>query len=272
MQGITKFIPTDRKASYINLLLKVGFDTIDFGSFVSPKAIPQMRDTASVLEKLDLSDGGTRLLAIVANQRGANDAVNHEEISYLGYPFSVSQTFQLRNTNATIEESLDRVRDIQEICLKRSKKLVVYLSMGFGNPYGDPWNVEIVQKWVDILADMEIKILALSDTIGVSTPDSIKYLFSNLIPPYPDVEFGAHLHTNPSSWYEKIHAAYVSGCRRFDSTIKGYGGCPMAKDELTGNMATENLLEYFKMHDIAYPLHEDWMIRAMRASLEVFPN
>lgn len=272
MQGLTKFIPTDRKASYINLLLKVGFDTIDFGSFVSPKAIPQMRDTASVLEKLDLSNSGTRLLAIVANQRGANDAVNHEKISYLGYPFSVSQTFQLRNTNATIEESLDRVRDIQEICLKRNKKLVVYLSMGFGNPYGDPWNVEIVQKWVDILADMEIKILALSDTIGVSTPDSIKYLFSNLIPPYPDVEFGAHLHTNPSSWYEKIHAAYVSGCRRFDSTIKGYGGCPMAKDELTGNMATENLLEYFKMHDITYPLNEDWMIRAMRASLEVFPN
>lgn len=272
MQGLPKFIPTDRKASYINLLLKVGFDTIDFGSFVSPKAIPQMRDTAEVLDKLDLSQTSTKLLAIVANQRGAQEAARFEQISYLGYPFSVSQTFQLRNTNATIEESLDRVKDIQETCMTAGKKLVVYLSMGFGNPYGDPWNVEIVQKWVDILAEMEIRILALSDTIGVSTPDSIQYLFTNLIPPYPDVEFGAHLHTTPSSWYEKVHAAYQSGCRRFDSTIKGYGGCPMAKDELTGNMATENLIDYFKLHTIPYTLNEDFLLKAMHAALEVFPN
>lgn len=271
MQGLPKFIPTERKASYINLLLRIGFDTIDFGSFVSPKAIPQMRDTAEVLGKLDLSLTETKLLAIVANQRGASDAAQYDEISYLGYPFSVSQTFQLRNTNATIEESLDRVRDIQNICLIHQKKLVVYLSMGFGNPYGDPWSVDIVQKWVDILADMEIKILALSDTIGVSTPDSIRYLFSNLIPPYPDVEFGAHLHTNPATWHEKIHAAYESGCRRYDSTIKGYGGCPMAKDELTGNMATENILDYFRQHNIPYNLNEEALMKAMSAALDVFP-
>ncbi len=271
MQGITRFIPTDRKASYINLLLKVGFDTIDFGSFVSPKAIPQMRDTAEVLNKLDLSQGGTRLLAIVANQRGANEAAGFPQITYLGYPFSVSQTFQIRNTNATIEESLERVRDIQDICLRHSKQLVVYLSMGFGNPYGDPWNVEIVQRWVDILADMEIKILALSDTIGVSNPDSIAYLFSNLIPPYPDVEFGAHLHTTPGTWYEKVQAAYQSGCRRFDSTIKGFGGCPMARDELTGNMATENLIDFFKMHQINHNLNEEALLTAMRAAIEIFP-
>ena len=271
MQGLTRFVPTDRKASYINTLLKVGFDTIDFGSFVSPKAIPQMRDTAEVLGKLDLASTKTKLLAIVANQRGAIEAAGLTAITYLGYPFSVSQTFQIRNTNATIEESLERVKDIQEICIQNSKKLVVYLSMGFGNPYGDPWNVEIVQRWVDILADLDIKILALSDTIGVSNPDSISYLFSNLIPPYPDVEFGAHLHTTPSTWYEKIHAAYESGCRRFDCTIRGYGGCPMARDELTGNMATENLIEYFKMHQIAHDIDENAFISSMRAAIDVFP-
>ncbi|MCB0685680.1 MAG: hydroxymethylglutaryl-CoA lyase [Saprospiraceae bacterium] len=272
MQGLAKFIPTDLKASYINQLLRVGFDTIDFGSFVSPKAIPQMRDTADVLAKLELSESQTKLLAIVANQRGAQDASSHKQISYLGYPFSVSQTFQLRNTNATIEESLERVKDIQEICVRTDKKLVVYLSMGFGNPYGDPWNVEIVQRWVDILADMDIKILALSDTIGVSTPESITYLFSNLIPPYPDVEFGAHLHTTPSSWYEKVDAAYRSGCRRFDSTIRGYGGCPMAKDELTGNMATENLIEYLNLHKISFDINQNALMRAMDSVLDVFPS
>lgn len=271
MQGLTRFVPTDRKASYINTLLKVGFDTIDFGSFVSPKAIPQMRDTAEVLGKLDLASTKTKLLAIVANQRGAIEAAGLTAITYLGYPFSVSQTFQIRNTNATIEESLERVKDIQEICIQNSKKLVVYLSMGFGNPYGDPWNVDIVQRWVDTLADLDIKILALSDTIGVSNPDSISYLFSNLIPPYPDVEFGAHLHTTPRTWYEKIHAAYESGCRRFDCTIRGYGGCPMARDELTGNMATENLIEYFKMHQIAHEIDENAFISSMRAAIDVFP-
>jgi hydroxymethylglutaryl-CoA lyase len=270
MQGIHKFIPTEDKARYINQLLKVGFDTIDFGSFVSPKAIPQMRDTALVLERLDLSDQ-TKLLAIVANARGAKDAASHEEISYLGYPFSVSETFQLRNTNATIEESLERVDEIQEICVQHAKRLVVYLSMGFGNPYGDPWNVEIVQRWVDILAHKDIKILALSDTIGASTAGSISYLFKNLIPPYPDVEFGAHLHTTPGSWRPKIEAAYNSGCRRFDSTILGFGGCPMAKDELTGNMATENILQYLIETGIEHQMNLESFRMASATARQIFP-
>ncbi len=271
MQGIKTFIPTETKAAYINSLLSVGYHTIDFGSFVSPKAIPQMRDTAQVLELLDLSQTATKLLAIVANTRGAEDACQHRDITYLGYPFSVSETFQLRNTNATIEESLERVDEIQDLCLKSDKKLVVYLSMGFGNPYGDPWNVDIVQKWVDILAEKEIKILALSDTIGVSTPDSIRYLYSKLIPPYPDVEFGAHLHTTPQSWYEKVDAAYKSGCRRFDGTISGYGGCPMAKDELTGNMPTELMMQYFDEHHIHHGLAPQSLQSAMHLASSVFP-
>lgn len=271
MQGLRTFIPTETKASYINQLLKVGFDTIDFGSFVSPKAIPQMRDTADVLSRLDLTSTDTSLLAIVANKRGAVDACVFEEIAYLGYPFSISNTFQVRNTNSTIEESLERVRDIQELCSKHNKKLVIYISMGFGNPYGDPWNVEIVQSWVDKLADMGIRIMALSDTIGVSNPDNISYLFSNLIPPFPDVEFGAHLHTTPSTWKEKIHAAYTSGCRRFDGAIKGFGGCPMAKDELTGNMPMENILFYLDDHDIDPDVDRKEFMRALGMVSEVFP-
>jgi len=271
MQGLRTFIPTEIKVGYINQLLKVGFDTIDFGSFVSPKAIPQMRDTADVLSSLDLSSTNTNLLAIVANQRGAVDACAFEEIAYLGYPFSISNTFQVRNTNSTIEESLERVEDIQELCMKHKKKLVIYISMGFGNPYGDPWNVEIVQSWVDKLADMGIRIMALSDTIGVSNPDNISYLFSNLIPPFPDVEFGAHLHTTPSSWKEKIHAAYTSGCRRFDGAIKGFGGCPMAKDELTGNMPMENILFYLDDHDIDPDVDRKEFMRALGMVSEVFP-
>ena len=262
--------PTELKARYINLLLKVGFDTLDFGSFVSPKAIPQMQDTGEVLKMLDLSSSKTKLLAIVANKRGAIDAVQFDEVSYLGYPFSVSETFQLRNTNATIEESLGRVADIQDICFSNNRKLVIYLSMGFGNPYGDPWNVEIVQQWVNHLADMEIKIMALSDTIGVSNPENINYLFSNLIPPYPDVEFGAHLHTQPHNWEEKIEAAYKSGCRRFDAAMKGYGGCPMAKDELTGNMPTENLYSYFQKNNIDTGLDQNAFNEAMVLVNEVF--
>ncbi len=271
MQGLRTFIPTEIKASYINQLLKVGFDTIDFGSFVSPKAIPQMRDTADVLSRLDLSSTDTSLLAIVANQRGAVDACAFEEIAFLGYPFSISNTFQVRNTNSTIEESLERVEDIQELCFNHNKKLVIYISMGFGNPYGDPWNVEIVQSWVDKLADMGIRIMALSDTIGVSNPDNISYLFSNLIPPFPDVEFGAHLHTTPSTWKEKIHAAYTSGCRRFDGAIKGFGGCPMAKDELTGNMPMENILFYLDDHDIDPDVDRKEFMRALGMVSEVFP-
>ena len=270
MQGIHDFIDTDLKAEYINSLLSVGFDTIDFGSFVSPKAIPQMKDTAEVLSKLDLDNTDTKLLAIVANLRGANDAAKHKEITYLGYPFSISETFQLRNTNATIEESLERVSQIQEICGQGNKELVIYISMGFGNPYGDEWNVEICQKWVDKLANMGIKIMALSDTIGVANPGSIEYLFNNLIDPYPNIEFGAHLHTTPDAWEDKIIAAYNSGCRRFDSTISGYGGCPMAKDDLTGNMPTENLLYYFDKNNIDSGINRNAFINSLSISNRVF--
>lgn len=270
MQGITHFIPTNIKAAYINQLLKVGYDTIDFGSFVSPKAIPQMKDTADVLSKLELSASSPKLLAIIANARGAEDAVQFDEITYLGYPFSVSQTFQLRNTNATIEESLVRVEEIQNIAAKNNKKTVIYLSMGFGNPYGDIWSVEICQQWVDQLAEMDVRIMALSDTIGIATPESIAYLFKHLIPPYPDVEFGAHLHTQPLNWFAKIDAAYQSGCRRFDTAIKGYGGCPMAKDDLTGNMATENLIKYFDDSNVDIDLSRKEFKKAMKLSSSVF--
>ncbi len=246
MQGLHKFIETDVKVAYINQLLRVGFDSLDFGSFVSPKAIPQMRDTAEVLAKLDLSSTTTKLLAIVANQRGAEEACQHPEIQYLGYPFSISETFQLRNTNATIAESVERTQDIQALCERHGKELVLYLSMGFGNPYGDPWNVEIVQRWVDALVPFGIHIFSLSDTIGCSNPENIAYLFDTLIPAYPNIEFGAHLHTQPQSWREKIEAAWEHGCRRFDGALRGFGGCPMAKDDLTGNMATENLLTFFE--------------------------
>ncbi len=246
MQGITShFIPTNTKAQYINALLRVGFDTIDFGSFVSPKAIPQMRDTAQVLNLLDLSNTSSKLLAIVANVRGANEASKFEEISYLGYPFSISEIFQMRNTGKTINQSVQILNEILNISQKTNKEVVVYLSMGFGNPYGDVWNLDLVAEWTAKLAAMGIKIISLSDTIGSSTPEIINYLFLNLIPQYPTIEFGAHLHTTPSAWFEKVDAAYKAGCRRFDGAIKGYGGCPMAKDDLTGNMPTEKLLSYF---------------------------
>ncbi len=246
MQGIkTHFISTEDKANYINALLRVGFDTIDFGSFVSPKAIPQMRDTAAVLSKLDLSSTQSKLLAIIANVRGANDAAQFEEIDYLGYPFSISENFQMRNTHKTINQSIEALQEILTIATRSNKEVVAYLSMGFGNPYGDPWNVDIVGEWTEKLSNMGVKILSLSDTIGSSTPKVIEYLFSNLIPKYPEIEFGAHLHTTPTSWKEKVDAAYKAGCHRFDGAMMGYGGCPMAKDELTGNMPTEKLLSYF---------------------------
>lgn len=271
MQGIKEFIPTEKKAAYINKLLRANFDTIDFGSFVSPKAIPQMRDTAEVLGQLHLSGSRSKLLAIVANRRGANDAVQFDEITYLGYPFSISETFQLRNTNATIEESAGRVAQIQDICLAHGKQLVVYISMGFGNPYGDPWNVEIVQRWSGRLAEMGITILQLSDTIGVASPESISYLFSDLIPAYPDVEFGAHFHTVPDKWKEKVATAYQYGCRRFDGAVKGFGGCPMAKDDLTGNMPTENMLFYFLDEGIETGVDLDAFREAMAMAGSVFP-
>ncbi len=251
MQGIRDFIPTEKKINYIQSLLRVGFDTLDFGSFVSPKAIPQMADTAEVLSKLDLSQTTSRLLSIVANVRGAEEASAHPQIDYLGYPFSISENFQMRNTHATIAESIDVLKEILAIADKTGKEVVAYLSMGFGNPYGDPWNVDIVGEWTEKLSNMGVRILSLSDTVGSSSPEIIDYLFSNLIPQYPDIEFGAHLHTTPNTWHEKIDAAYKAGCHRFDGAIQGFGGCPMAKDELTGNMPTEKLLSYFTAQKVS---------------------
>ncbi len=271
MQGIkSHFIPTEKKALYINSLLNVGFDTLDFGSFVSPKAIPQMRDTAEVLAMLDLSRTQTKLLAIVANTRGAMDASQLEEINYLGYPFSISENFQMRNTHKTIEESIETLDEILEIATKTHKEVVAYLSMGFGNPYGDPWNVEIVGKWTEKLAKMGVKILSLSDTIGSSTPEIIDYLFSHLISQYPAIEFGAHLHTTPDAWFEKVNAAYKAGCVRFDGAIMGFGGCPMAKDDLTGNMPTEKLLSYFTAQKAITNIKPMSFESAYNKALEIF--
>lgn len=271
MQGVHEFIPTEKKAAYINSILKVGFDTVDFGSFVSPKAIPQLRDTAQVLEQLELENSSSKLLAIIANVRGAQDAVEFEEITYLGFPFSISETFQQRNTNSSMGESLYRIEEIQDLCTRNKKKLIVYLSMAFGNPYGDKWNSDIVITWTKKLAQMGIKTIALSDTIGVSNPENISYLFSKLIPEFPGIEIGAHLHTTPDTWEEKIHAAYTSGCRRFDSAIKGYGGCPMAADQLTGNMPTEKLISYFKKNNIATGLNDTAFAEAMLLAGSTFP-
>lgn len=272
MQGIKGFIPTEKKAEYINALLGVGFDTIDFGSFVSPKAIPQMADTALVLSKLDWSPEKSKLLAIIANVRGAMEAAMFEPITYLGFPFSVSETFQQRNTNSSIAESLKRVEEIQNLCVKYGKQLVLYISMGFGNPYGDPYSPEIVMKWVEKMISMSIRVISLADTIGVADPQIISMLFSQLIPAYPQIEFGAHLHTTPDTWKEKIDAAYTHGCRRFDGALKGYGGCPMAKDELTGNMATENLLSFFQEKKIELELNEAALGRSMKIADEIFMN
>ncbi len=273
MQGMYDFVPTQLKADYINSLLKVGFDTIDFGSFVSPKAIPQLKDTAEVLSKLDLYDTDSKLLAIVANERGAKDAVNFEEIDYLGFPFSVSETFQERNTNSSIEQSLSRVEEIQNLALKNKKELVIYLSMAFGNPYGDQWNEDIVAKWAQKLyTKLDIRILALSDTIGVSNKENINSLFSTLIPEFENVEFGAHLHTTPNTWEEKIKASLASGCRRFDGAIKGFGGCPMATDELTGNMPTEKMINYFEENDWNTDLNQGFFLDSLKKSSEIFES
>ncbi len=258
MQGIKSFIPTKEKVKYIQSLLGCGFDTIDFGSFVSPKAIPQMADTAEVLSQLNLSETKSKLLAIVANVRGANDACKHAEIDYLGYPFSISENFQMRNTHKTIGESVDILQEILNLADASNKKVVTYISMGFGNPYGDPWNVEIVGEWTEKLAVMGVEVLSLSDTVGTSDPETIKHLFSNLIPKYPNIEFGAHLHTTPTKWHEKVDAAYMAGCRRFDGAIQGFGGCPMAKDELTGNMPTEKMLSYFTSKTV--DTNVNWMV------------
>ncbi len=270
MQGWHYPISTADKVEYLNTLLQVGFDTIDFGSFVSPKAIPQMADTAEVLSQLELPVGGSKLLAIVANQRGAEEAVMFEQVSYLGYPFSISETFQLRNTNKTIAESMELVQTIQELCIKNRKQLVVYISMGFGNPYGDPYDAAVVTRWVDELAKMEISIISLADTVGMAEPGIITQLFRELIPAYPQVEFGAHFHSAPHNWEEKVAAAYMQGCKRFDSTIRGIGGCPMAKDDLVGNIATENLLWFCQEHQQPLTLHQPSLHAAQQLAEKIF--
>lgn len=271
MQGIKEFIPTSLKIEYINCLLKVGFDTIDCGSFVSPRHIPQMRDTPEVIQNLDLDNTDTKLSVIVANLRGAKDACQFPQIDYLGYPFSISETFQLRNTNSDMNKALVTVTDIMNICEQNGKDFVAYLSMAFGNPYGDEWSIEIAERWVGELDKLGIKYISLSDTIGVAEPDVITYFFRNLTVAFKNVEFGAHFHTTPNTWKEKVEAAYQNGCKRFDGAIRGYGGCPMAKDKLTGNMPTENLAEYFSQ------LHEDDGLKlkqfdkAMEMAAKVFP-
>ncbi len=269
MQGIQPFIPTEKKVEYLNLLLKVGFDTIDFGSFVSPKAIPQLSDTAEVLENLDLDNKQSNLLAIIANQRGAENAVKFDAIDYLGYPFSISETFQQRNTNRSIQEAFENVKSIQELAVNNHKSLVIYISMGFGNPYGDEWSTDIVEYWVEKLRKEGIKIFSLSDTVGTANPNDIAYLFNHLIEDYPKLEFGAHFHARPDKWREKIEAAYQNGCRRFDSTVKGYGGCPMAEDELVGNIATENLIQYLEEKD-NMPLNLDNWSTILAKANDVF--
>lgn len=270
MQGLHTFIPTEQKVAYLNQLLKVGFDTIDFGSFVSPKAIPQLRDTAEVLVQLDLSTTSSKLLAIVANVRGAEEACKFEAIRYLGFPLSISETFQQRNTNKSISEALNVVSEIQELCGKHNKQQVVYISMGFGNPYGDPYDVAIVEQFADILVTLGVKIISLADTIGVSEPRQIEYLFKSLIKRFSTVEFGAHLHSNPKTSLEKIEAAFNSGCQRFDGALKGFGGCPMAKDELVGNMATETIVSFLDSKKVNLKLNREEFGKAMMMADSVF--
>lgn len=272
MQGMKDFIPTVKKISYINQLLKCNFDTLDFGSFVSPKAIPQMQDTKEVLKNLDLSKSNTKLLAIIANLRGAEEAVHFDEISYLGFPFSISETFQQRNTNSSIDDSFKLLEEIQNLCKKYNKKLVTYISMGFGNPYGDAFNSDIVFSWAEKLhRQLDINILSLSDTVGSSTPELVEELFRNLIPLLPKVEFGAHLHTTKEKAKDLIDASYKSGCRRFDGAIKGFGGCPMAKNDLTGNMPTELLLDYFSNNNIDNQINKIEFQKSFDLSASIFP-
>ncbi len=272
MQGLDEFIPTASKIKYINKLLKVGFDTIDFGSFVSPKAIPQLRDTAEVLDQLNWSTSKSSLLAIVANTRGAEDAAKYDAIRFLGFPLSISETFQKRNTNKSIAEALDTVNEIHNICIKSNKKLVTYINMGFGNPYGDPYDVDLVGNFVDVLVTLGSNVISLADTIGVSEPSNISYLFSTLSKQYPDVEPGAHLHSTPAKALEKVAAAYHAGCRRFDGAIKGFGGCPMAKDELVGNLATETILGYLDSVGVNTNINRHEFGESLQMADEIFPK
>lgn len=270
MQGWKHFIPTETKIEYLNQLLQCGFDVLDFGSFVSPKAIPQLADTKDVLAKLDLSDTKTKLLAIIANTRGAEEGVVYDEISYLGFPFSISETFQLRNTNKTIEQSLEQVEEIQTLCTKNNKELVIYISMGFGNPYGDPYNAEVAINWVNKLSQLGINTFAMSDTVGVATPDSIHYIFENLLSEFKDLNIGAHFHSTVTTWQEKMQAAYDAGCVRYDSAINGIGGCPMAKDDLVGNIATENVLSWCKKQNLSLNINDEAFDKSMMMAGKVF--
>ncbi len=270
MQGWKQLIPTEKKVYYINSLLQVGFDTIDFGSFVSPKAIPQMADTKEVIRRLDLSKSKSKLLAIVANERGAQDAVAYDEISFLGFPFSISPTFQIRNTNSSMEESLARVEGIQDLCFKQGKLLVIYLSMGFGNPYGDDYNEEILLHWADEMAYRGITIIALSDTVGVATAQQISFALNTLLPKYPHIEFGVHLHSTIENWHSKTAAAFEAGCKRFDGALKGIGGCPMANDDLVGNMNTEWMIEYFKSQNVLPQLNFEALQNSLTIAAELF--
>jgi hydroxymethylglutaryl-CoA lyase len=271
MQGISQFIETPQKVAYLNQLLRVGFHTLDFGSFVSPKAIPQMRDSSEVLSQLILDSVQTKLLAIVANTRGAQEACLHASIKYIGFPFSISETFQRRNTNSSILESIDMVKSMQELCVKSGKELIVYISMGFGNPYGDDWNAELVSFWVQQMDALGVRIISLSDTIGLADAESISSVFKSLLSSYPHIEFGAHLHTNPNNWQEKIAAAWDSGCRRFDGAIMGLGGCPMAADSLTGNMATENIVAFLQSKSVYTGLNLTEFKASMDLAKKIFP-
>lgn len=270
MQGWPHFISTDKKIAYINALLNVGFNTIDFGSFVSPKAIPQMSDTKEVIRGLEIGMRTTTLLAIIANERGANEAVAYDEITYLGFPFSISETFQKRNTNSTIEESIARVENIQNLCIKNKKQLVIYLSMGFGNPYGDEYNENILLYWANEITKRDIRIISLADTVGVATPAQISFALNTLIPQYPDIEFGVHLHSTSFNRKEKLEAAVQAGCKRFDGAIKGIGGCPMAQDELVGNMDSLFMIDYFKQQHLLQNLSEDALAESIKLASEIF--
>jgi hydroxymethylglutaryl-CoA lyase len=270
MQGWQHFIPTEQKIRYINSVLKVGFDTIDFGSFVSPKAIPQMADTKQVIPKLEIGKSKSKLLAIVANVRGAEDAVQYDEITYLGFPFSISPTFQLRNTNSTIEESVSRVEEIQSLCVKHNKQLVIYLSMGFGNPYGDEYNEEILLKWADEMVKREISVISLADTVGVATPQQISFALDTLIPKYPSTTIGVHLHSTPTNWKDKFEASVKAGCKRFDGALKGIGGCPMAQDDLVGNMDTENMIAYLEEKNLINGLNKDALQESLLIATDIF--
>jgi hydroxymethylglutaryl-CoA lyase len=270
MQGWKNFIPTEKKIEYINSLLQVGFDTVDFGSFVSPKAIPQMADTKDVIEGLEVQNSTSKLLAIVANLRGVEEAIVYDAITYFGFPFSISPTFQQRNTNSTIEESLNRVEKIQNLCLKAKKQLVIYLSMGFGNPYGDDYNEEILLKWADEMVKKEIKIISLADTVGVATPDQISFALKSLIPKYPETVFGVHLHSTPGNWKDKLEAAVTAGCERFDGALKGIGGCPMAQDDLVGNMNTELVISHLEEKNLVKGLNKQALKRSLQLASEIF--